>query len=93
MIGGDLNSDVILCCHDSSRPISWAHPASARREVPEPTDRWLQTRRMPLWNALDCFITENLVLPVMYDSVHSVLVKQHGYIQWTNCTKNTLLGN
>ena len=35
----------------------------------------------------------NLVLPVMYDSVHSVLVKQHGYIQWTNCTKNTLLGN
>ena len=49
--------------------------------------------RMPLWNALDCFITENFVLPVMYDSVHSVLVKQHGYIQWTNCTKNTLLGN
>ena len=38
-------------------------------------------------------IKENLVLPVMYDSVHSVLVKQHGYIQWTNCTKNTLLGN
>ena len=32
-------------------------------------------------------------LTVMYDSVHSVLVKQHGYIQWTNCTKNTLLGN
>ena len=63
------------------------------REVPEPADRRLQTRRMPLWNALDCFITENLVLPVMYDSVHSVLVKQHGYIQWTNCTKNTLLGN
>ena len=30
------------------------------------------------------FIRENLVLPVMYDSVHSVLV---------NCTKNTLLGN
>ena len=30
MIGGDLNSDVILCCHDSSRPISRAHPASAR---------------------------------------------------------------
>ena len=29
MIGGDLNSDVILCCHDSSRPISRAHPASA----------------------------------------------------------------
>ena len=66
---------------------------SSRREVPEPADRRLQTRRMPLWNALDCFITENLVLPVMYDSVHSVLVKQHGYIQWTNCTKNTLLGN
>ena len=65
----------------------------ARREVPEPADRRLQTRRMPLWNALDCFITENLVLPVMYNSVHSVLVKQHGYIQWTNCTKNTLLGN
>ena len=62
-------------------------------EVPEPADRRLQTRRMPLWNALDCFITENLVLTVMYDSVHSVLVKQHGYIQWTNCTKNTLLGN
>ena len=34
MIGGDLNSDVILCCHDSSRPISRAHPASARRLVP-----------------------------------------------------------
>ena len=65
----------------------------ARREVPEPAVRQLQTRRMPLWNAWDCFITENLVLPVMYDSVHSVLVKQHGYIQWTNCTKNTLLGN
>ena len=64
-----------------------------RREVPEPADRRLQTRRMPLSNALDCFITENLVLPVMYDSVHSVLVKQHRYIQWTNCTKNTLLGN
>ena len=64
-----------------------------RREVPEPADRRLQTRRMPLWNAWDCFITENLVLPVMYDSVHSVLVKQHGYIQWTNCSKNTLLGN
>ena len=63
------------------------------REVLEHADRRLQTRRMPLWNALDCFITENLVLPVMYDSVHSVLVKQHGYIQWTNCTKNTLLGN
>ena len=63
------------------------------REVPEPAVRRLQTRRMPLWNAWDCFITENLVLPVMYDSVHSVLVKQHGYIQWTNCTKNTLLGN
>ena len=63
------------------------------REVPELADRRLQTRRMPLWNALDCFIRENLVLPVMYDSVHSVLVKQHGYIQWTNCTKNTLLGN
>ena len=44
-------------------------------------------------NAMDCFITENLVLPVMHDSVQSVLVKQHGYIQWTNCTKNTLLGN
>ena len=42
---------------------------------------------------MDSFIRENLVLPVMYDSVHSVLVKQHGYIQWTNCTKNTLLGN
>ena len=65
----------------------------AGREVPEPADRRLQTRRMPLWNALDCFIRENLVLPVMYDSVHSVLVKQHEYIQWTNCTKNTLLGN
>ena len=64
-----------------------------RREVPEPAVRRLQTRRKPLWNAWDCFITENLVLPVMYDSVHSVLVKQHGYIQWTNCTKNTLLGN
>ena len=64
-----------------------------RREVPEPADRRVQTRRMPLWNALDSFIRENLVLPVMYDSVHSVLVKQHGYIQWTNCTKNTLLGN
>ena len=63
------------------------------REVPESADRRLQTRRMPLWNALDCFITENLVLPVMYNSVHSVLVKQHGYIQWTYCTKNTLLGN
>ena len=63
------------------------------REVPEPAVRRLQTRRMPLWNAWDCFITENLVLPVMYDSVHSVLVKQHGYIQWTNCTKNTLLGS
>ena len=23
----------------------------------------------------------------------TMLVKQHGYIQWTNCTKNTLLGN
>ena len=68
-------------------------PFHSGREVPEPADRRLQTRRMPLWNALDCFITENLVLPVMYDSVHSVLVKQHGYIQWTNCTKNTLLGN
>ena len=66
---------------------------STRREVPETADRWLQTRRMPLWNAWDCFITEHLVLPVMYNSVHSVLVKQHGYIQWTNCTKNTLLGN
>ena len=64
-----------------------------RREVPEPAVRRLQTRRMPLWNAWDCFITENLVLPVMHDSVHSVLVKQHGYIKWTNCTKNTLLGN
>ena len=63
------------------------------REVPEPADRRLQTRRMPLWNALDCFITENLVLPVTYDSVPSVLVKQHGYIQWTYCTKKTLLGN
>ena len=63
------------------------------REVPEPADRRLQTRRMPLWNAMDSFIREKLVLPVMYDSVHSVLVKQHGYIQWTNCTKNTLLGN
>ena len=65
----------------------------SRREVPEPADRRLQTRRMPLWNAMDSFIREKLVLPVMYDSVHSVLVKQHGYIQWTNCTKNTLLGN
>ena len=33
MIGGDLNSDVILCCHDSSRPISRAHPASARSKI------------------------------------------------------------
>ena len=33
MIGGDLNSDVIFCCHDSSRPISWAHPACARSTV------------------------------------------------------------
>ena len=33
MIGGDLNSDVILCCHDSSRPISRAHPASATSTV------------------------------------------------------------
>ena len=33
MIGGDLNSDVILCCQDSSRPISRAHPASARSSV------------------------------------------------------------
>ena len=33
MIGGDLNRDVILCCHDSSRPISRAHPASARSTV------------------------------------------------------------
>ena len=65
----------------------------SRREVPEPADRRLQTRRMPLWNALDCFIRENLVLPVMYNSVHSVLVKQHGYMQWTYCTKNTLLEN
>ena len=66
---------------------------STGREVPEPAVRPLQTRRMPSWNAMDCFIRENLVLPVMYDSVQSVLVKQHGYIQWTNCTKNTLLGN
>ena len=29
MIGGDLNSDVIFCCHDSSRPISRAHPSCA----------------------------------------------------------------
>ena len=64
-----------------------------RREVLEPAGRRLQTRRMPSRNAMDCFIRENLVLPVMYDSVHSVLAKQHGYIQWTNCTKNTLLGN
>ena len=63
------------------------------REVTEPADRRLQTRRMPLWNAMDSFIRENLVLPVMYASVKSVLVKQHGYIQWTNCTKYTLLGN
>ena len=33
MIGGDLNSDVIFCCHDSSRPISRAHPACARSTV------------------------------------------------------------
>ena len=33
MIGGDLNSDVILCCHDSSRPISRAHPASVRSKI------------------------------------------------------------
>ena len=33
MIGRDLNSDVIFCCHDSSRPISRAHPASARSTV------------------------------------------------------------
>ena len=46
-----------------------------RREVPEPADRRLQTRRMHSWNAMDSFIRENLVLPVMYDSVHSVLVK------------------
>ena len=72
--------------------VSKAH-SNTRREVPKPADRRLQTRRMPLWNAWDCFITENLVLPVMYNSVHSLLVKQHGYIQWTNCTKNTLLGN
>ena len=67
----------------------------SRREVPEPADKRLQTRRMSQWNAMDSFIRENLVLPVMYYSVHSVLVKQHGYmyIQWTNCTKNTLLGN
>ena len=76
-----LSTTILLCCSCSGR------------EVPEPAVRRLQTRRMPLWNAWDCFITENLVLPVMYDSVHSVLVKQHGYIQWTNCTKNTLLGN
>ena len=62
-------------------------------EVPEPADRRLQTRRMPLLNAMDFFIRENLVLPVMYDSVHPVFVKQYGYIQWTNCTKNTLLGS
>ena len=64
-----------------------------RREVPEPADRPVQTRRMHEWNALDSIIRKNLVLPGMYDSVHSVLVKQHGYIQWTYCTKNTLLGN
>ena len=52
-------------------------PSISGREVPEPADRRLQTRRMPLWNAMDSFISENLVLPVMYDSVHSVLVKQH----------------
>ena len=33
MIGGDLKSDVILYCHDSSRPISRAHPASARSKI------------------------------------------------------------
>ena len=33
MIGGDLNSDIILCCHNSSRPISRAHPASARSKI------------------------------------------------------------
>ena len=49
--------------------------------------------RIPLEERHGLFHYENLVLPVMYDSVHSVLVKQHGYIQWTNCTKNTLLGN
>ena len=57
------------------------------REVPEPADRRLETRRMHFAER------HGLVLPVMYDSVQSVLVKQHGYIQWTNCTKNTLLGN
>ena len=93
-----------LCFHPNEIPwnyrttfqriqeLFWVQYVS-RREVPEPADRRLQTRRMPLWNAWDCFITENLVLPVMYNSVHSVLVKQHGYIQWTNCTKNTLLEN
>ena len=71
----------------------WQELIAPRREVPEPADRRLHTRRMPLWNTMDCFIRENLVLSVMYDSIQSVLVKQHGYIQWTNCTKNTLLGN
>ena len=65
----------------------------ARREVPEPADRRLKHVECTSRNAMDCFITENLVLPVMYDSVQSVLVKQHGCIQWTNCSKNTLLGN
>ena len=86
--------EELPCC--KSEPPSYKTSPLHRntgREVPETADRRLQTRRMPLWNAWDCFITENLVLPVMYNSVHSVLVKQHGYIQWTNCTKNTLLGN
>ena len=84
-----------MTCHlwgkQTTSPFLSISVFSPGREVP--AVRRLQTRRMPLWNAWDCFITENLVLPVMYDSVHSVLVKQHGYIQWTNCTKNTLLGN
>ena len=43
------------------------------REVPEPADRRFQTRRMPLWNAWDCFITENLVLPVIICMIASTL--------------------
>ena len=92
-----LSSEVIQLTHPLNSNLSlvldFKGQCPTKREVPEPADRRLQTRRMPLWNALDCFITENLVLPVMYDSVHSVLVKQHGYIQWTNCTKKTLLGS
>ena len=53
------------------------------REVSEPADRRLQTRRMHFAERHELF----------YYRFITVLVKQHGYIQWTNCTKNTLLGN